>query len=108
MLTSACALFYSAANKHTLSNLDEMQDGRLRVLRFTPSAPLAATACILILYRHSGEVLRMTGIDINPALVCALVLFFTIFLLRARRQLGVTGFFHPYCNDGGGGERVLW
>lgn len=85
-----------------------MEEGRLRVIRFTPSAPLAATAFILILYRHSGEVLRMTGIDINPALVCALVLFFTIFLLRARRQLGVTGFFHPYCNDGGGGERVLW
>lgn len=20
----------------------------------------------------------------------------------------VVGFFHPYCNDGGGGERVLW
>ena len=35
--------------------------------------------------------------------VCALVL-----LLRARRQRRVTGFFHPYCNDGGGGERVLW
>lgn len=20
----------------------------------------------------------------------------------------VVGFFHPYCNSGGGGERVLW
>jgi hypothetical protein len=37
------------------------------------------------------------------ALACGLVL-----LLRARRQRRVTGFFHPYCNDGGGGERVLW
>ena len=37
------------------------------------------------------------------ALACGLVP-----LLRARRQRRVTGFFHPYCNDGGGGERVLW
>eukprot|EP01128_Nolandella_sp_AFSM9_P000742 TRINITY_DN10870_c0_g1_i1.p1 TRINITY_DN10870_c0_g1~~TRINITY_DN10870_c0_g1_i1.p1 ORF type:complete len:475 (+),score=74.19 TRINITY_DN10870_c0_g1_i1:3-1427(+) len=26
---------------------------------------------------------------------------------RSRRKL-VVGLFHPYCNDGGGGERVLW
>jgi len=26
-----------------------------------------------------------------------------------RQQKGtVVGFFHPYCNAGGGGERVLW
>ena len=24
------------------------------------------------------------------------------------KQLLVVGFFHPYCNAGGGGERVLW
>jgi alpha-1,2-mannosyltransferase len=36
------------------------------------------------------------------------VVFVAVFVLRARRQRGVTGFFHPYCNDGGGGERVLW
>lgn len=26
----------------------------------------------------------------------------------ARRRRRVVGFFHPYCNAGGGGERVLW
>jgi hypothetical protein len=25
-----------------------------------------------------------------------------------RRRRGALAFFHPYCNDGGGGERVLW
>ncbi|EKX38590.1 hypothetical protein GUITHDRAFT_158493 [Guillardia theta CCMP2712] len=29
-------------------------------------------------------------------------------LMRSRRKRNVIGFFHPYCNDGGGGERVLW
>jgi hypothetical protein len=36
------------------------------------------------------------------------VAFALVLLLRARKQRRVTGFFHPYCNDGGGGERVLW
>jgi len=36
------------------------------------------------------------------------VAFALVLLLRARKQCRVTGFFHPYCNDGGGGERVLW
>lgn len=28
---------------------------------------------------------------------------------RTRKTSGkVVGFFHPYCNAGGGGERVLW
>lgn len=25
-----------------------------------------------------------------------------------RKHRGVIAFFHPYCNAGGGGERVLW
>jgi alpha-1,2-mannosyltransferase len=28
--------------------------------------------------------------------------------LRFAQKAGWIGFFHPYCNDGGGGERVLW
>ena len=31
-----------------------------------------------------------------------------VLLQRWRRTTGVVAFFHPYCNDGGGGERVLW
>lgn len=36
-----------------------------------------------------------------------LSLFFTVVKSRRRRSYAV-GFFHPYTNDGGGGERVLW
>ena len=42
------------------------------------------------------------------AIVAGALSFVLLFILRARRQHGTTGFFHPYCNDGGGGERVLW
>eukprot|EP00033_Pygsuia_biforma_P001125 GCRY01001282.1.p1 GENE.GCRY01001282.1~~GCRY01001282.1.p1 ORF type:complete len:462 (-),score=103.13 GCRY01001282.1:1121-2506(-) len=39
----------------------------------------------------------------------ALVVLLRIFLQGKRRKNEfVLGFFHPYCNDGGGGERVLW
>ena len=46
--------------------------------------------------------------------VAALGLIAIIFVLRrlqACKQKNtdlVVGFFHPYCNSGGGGERVLW
>lgn len=36
-----------------------------------------------------------------------LTLLFTVIKSRRRRNHAV-GFFHPYTNDGGGGERVLW
>lgn len=36
-----------------------------------------------------------------------LSLLFTVVKSRRRRNHAV-GFFHPYTNDGGGGERVLW
>ncbi len=39
--------------------------------------------------------------------ILALILFLTI-LIVGRRQSYVCAFFHPYCNAGGGGERVLW
>jgi alpha-1,2-mannosyltransferase len=29
-------------------------------------------------------------------------------LIPRRRPADAAGFFHPYTNDGGGGERVLW
>eukprot|EP00277_Geminigera_cryophila_P004139 CAMPEP_0179416576 /NCGR_PEP_ID=MMETSP0799-20121207/6874_1 /TAXON_ID=46947 /ORGANISM="Geminigera cryophila, Strain CCMP2564" /LENGTH=468 /DNA_ID=CAMNT_0021189461 /DNA_START=76 /DNA_END=1478 /DNA_ORIENTATION=- len=41
-------------------------------------------------------------------LVVSAVVLVLVLVLRVRKLRGVTGFFHPYCNDGGGGERVLW
>lgn len=51
-----------------------------------------------------------------PAIVSASVIAFAVFVVRlivqvfcrnnARKR--VIGIFHPYCNAGGGGERVLW
>lgn len=29
-------------------------------------------------------------------------------LRKASRTIKYIGFFHPYCSNGGGGERVLW
>lgn len=49
-----------------------------------------------------------TNNEVEVAVVCVVVALTVLFLLRARKHKGVTGFFHPYCNDGGGGERVLW
>lgn len=34
--------------------------------------------------------------------------FSAILLLRKKRHQLAVGFFHPFTNDGGGGERVLW
>ncbi|KAK0417792.1 hypothetical protein QR680_013213 [Steinernema hermaphroditum] len=34
--------------------------------------------------------------------------FLFILYVRSRRDPNVIAFFHPYCNAGGGGERVLW
>ena len=47
------------------------------------------------------------------ALYCRRVLFRAPSLRQKRKGLSprppvVVGFFHPYCNSGGGGERVLW
>jgi len=39
-------------------------------------------------------------------LVSALLAAYALTWGRRRRRC--VGFFHPYCNDGGGGERVLW
>ncbi|XGW18030.1 hypothetical protein V3C99_002548 [Haemonchus contortus] len=35
-------------------------------------------------------------------------LFMFLLIIRTRRKANVVAFFHPYCNAGGGGERVLW
>ncbi|ONK65656.1 uncharacterized protein A4U43_C07F39330 [Asparagus officinalis] len=32
----------------------------------------------------------------------------SVIISRRRRRRRSVGFFHPYTNDGGGGERVLW
>lgn len=43
------------------------------------------------------------------ALVCAAYLLGIALYVRLRtKPAHLIGFFHPYCNQGGGGERVLW
>ncbi|MED6145979.1 asparagine-linked glycosylation protein [Stylosanthes scabra] len=54
----------------------------------------------------------MAILFIVPAVVasfCALILGLALRALNGRRnRKRAVGFFHPYTNDGGGGERVLW
>jgi alpha-1,2-mannosyltransferase len=38
----------------------------------------------------------------------AVILLFILYYLRKRPKRFTIGFFHPYANAGGGGERVLW
>ncbi|KAJ1690210.1 hypothetical protein LUZ63_014365 [Rhynchospora breviuscula] len=43
------------------------------------------------------------------SLLLAICLYFSLIIVSARRNRRKSvGFFHPYTNDGGGGERVLW
>lgn len=43
------------------------------------------------------------------SLITAIILRFAFTAINGRRsRKGAVGFFHPYTNDGGGGERVLW
>ncbi|GMR41964.1 hypothetical protein PMAYCL1PPCAC_12159, partial [Pristionchus mayeri] len=43
---------------------------------------------------------------IYAALLCLIP--FLLLISYRRRKPNTVGFFHPYCNAGGGGERVLW
>eukprot|EP00329_Picozoa_sp_Boothbay-MS584-11_P005422 48305_6 len=74
--------------------------------------------------RYMGDVPSMLGALLQPmgsalavfflsaAVITALVILGLALVCRVRRFFTSTGaavaFFHPYCNDGGGGERVLW
>lgn len=44
---------------------------------------------------------------LTPLIPLVLSFFSRIIVARKNRKRAV-GFFHPYTNDGGGGERVLW
>lgn len=61
----------------------------------------------------SGMITTIIALCTVLSLICAL-LFMTIrTLIRNRWRTSnnnqtIVGFFHPYCNAGGGGERVLW
>ncbi|MFH4982238.1 hypothetical protein AB6A40_008947 [Gnathostoma spinigerum] len=48
--------------------------------------------------------------SLSPLGFCALPFLAVIFIMRTRlrKENNVVAFFHPYCNAGGGGERVLW
>ncbi|CAG9461979.1 unnamed protein product [Pedinophyceae sp. YPF-701] len=45
---------------------------------------------------------------IGPVLAALLSLVLLRVTCHLRRRAGTVAFFHPYANDGGGGERVLW
>ena len=56
-----------------------------------------------------------TSLVCTTVIVVVIVLVFLLLRVLANRvkagqdDAGVSvGFFHPYCNAGGGGERVLW
>ncbi|KAL5985632.1 hypothetical protein ACLOJK_027618 [Asimina triloba] len=49
----------------------------------------------------------LAGLFLSFAALFLSFLSFSIFKARKNRQRAVA-FFHPYTNDGGGGERVLW
>ena len=71
------------------------------------SQPRASVALMSLYARHSG-LHPLVDMLVECVLVCSALAFVVFFLFRARKRRGVTAFFHPYCNDGGGGERVLW
>ena len=65
----------------------------------------AGTAWLAELMMSAGQ----TFIAARGVLVLVAILALSVlFLVRWQRHAGVVAFFHPYCNDGGGGERVLW
>ena len=63
----------------------------------------------VLLYLAGGALVTLTGF----VLYCRAMLFRAPSLKARRKGLSpqppvIVGFFHPYCNSGGGGERVLW
>ncbi|XP_044462477.1 GDP-Man:Man(3)GlcNAc(2)-PP-Dol alpha-1,2-mannosyltransferase-like [Mangifera indica] len=50
----------------------------------------------------------LTCFLISPLLASILTLASHIISARKNRNQNAVGFFHPYTNDGGGGEKVLW
>jgi len=75
--------------------------------------------CCRLLLRQLTAVIT-TGFILIPVIYLALRLLCFLIRRRASVQLPqlrkvvdgqkplLVGFFHPYCNAGGGGERVLW
>ena len=60
-------------------------------------------------------IFALVAASATAALTLGLLAVFALLLLRLRVSLGLRGggtrtvaFLHPFCNDGGGGERVLW
>ncbi|KAJ3242980.1 asparagine-linked glycosylation protein [Chytriomyces hyalinus] len=50
----------------------------------------------------------MTSVAIVLAVGIAATLATFVFITRRRSQIPTVAFFHPFCDGGGGGERVLW
>ncbi|EYC21125.1 hypothetical protein Y032_0020g231 [Ancylostoma ceylanicum] len=92
--------------------LDEYEWGLFRLNGFTKLFDVVSINFSRAFHHHRGAclptVLFQTCLD-EPMLFW--ILFFTvafIITIRSRRKQNVVAFFHPYCNAGGGGERVLW
>lgn len=52
----------------------------------------------------------MIGTILTASILVVNLIALLAMLLRSRKNRSprTYGFFHPYCNAGGGGERVLW
>eukprot|EP00249_Psilotum_nudum_P007214 c20401_g1_i2 orf=387-842(-) len=59
---------------------------------------------------HRAGLAMVPLLALFPSLLIVSAAFFCFicFLRRGKIQPRSVGFFHPYTNDGGGGERVLW
>lgn len=55
-----------------------------------------------------GLLCPATIIVFTVVIICCVRQRFTYRKLKQKNEKPVIGFFHPYCNAGGGGERVLW
>ncbi|KAL6541623.1 asparagine-linked glycosylation protein [Orobanche gracilis] len=53
----------------------------------------------------SLHILALTFLTLIPAIIIRVV---SLVVHHRRNRRNSVGFFHPYTNDGGGGERVLW
>ncbi|KAL0031056.1 hypothetical protein WJX77_001677 [Trebouxia sp. C0004] len=72
---------------------------------------LAAPVAILVLSGLVlGPKLTFTALVANSGLICTFLLLIHLWCTQKlpHKQKGAFGFFHPFANGGGGGERVLW
>ncbi|KAL1535498.1 asparagine-linked glycosylation protein, variant 2 [Salvia divinorum] len=52
--------------------------------------------------------LRILTVTLTTLILALIVRILFVVVFHRRKRRNSVGFFHPYTNDGGGGERVLW